>query len=99
MLLILTVPVLVGLPGFLVMLGVAGCRGTWILLLLLVEVAVDRCRSFCSVPSPLQSVQRAETWGVIVLLQAAVAFHVGIDHLNVVGHVGMPFELLNDGDL
>ena len=48
---------------------------------------MDRCRLFCSVSSPLQSVQRAETWGVIVLLQAAVAFHVGTDHLNVVGHV------------
>ena len=27
----------------------------------------------CSVPGPLQSVQRAETWGVVFLLRAAAA--------------------------
>ena len=28
------------------------------------------CRGFCSVPGPLQSVQRAEMWGVIWALQS-----------------------------
>ena len=38
--------------------------------------AVDGCRLFCSVLGPLQSVQRAEIWEVILLLQAAAAVHV-----------------------
>ena len=42
---------------------------------------VSACRGFCSVPGPLQSVQRAEFWGVglmmgciFVLLVTLVAF-------------------------
>ena len=66
------------------------------------------CRGFCSVPGPLQSVQRAEMWGVILALQSSGAVHLGIDNLGVVRHVGrlldgrpgsIPFELLKDGDL
>ena len=66
------------------------------------------CRGFCSVPGPLQSVQRAEMWGVILALQSSGALHLGVDNLGVVRHVGrlldgrpgsVPFELLNDGDL
>ena len=66
------------------------------------------CRGFCSVPGPLQSVQRAELWGVILALQASRAFHLGVDNLGVVRHVGRllsgcrrskPFELVDDGDL
>ena len=62
------------------------------------------CRGFCSVPGPLQSVQRAELWGVILALQSSGA----VDNLGVVRHVGRllsgchspkPFELVNDGDL
>ena len=60
------------------------------------------------VPGPLQSVQRAEMWGVILALQSAVAVHLGVDDLCVVRHVGrlldgchgsVPFELVKDGDL
>ena len=66
------------------------------------------CRGFCSVPGPLQSVQRAEMWGVILALQSLGAVHLGVNNLGVVRHVGrlldgrpgsIPFELLKDGDL
>ena len=55
---------------------------------------VRACRGFCSVPGPLQTVQRAEQWGV--------------DNLEVVRHIGLlldgrdtsrPAELVKDGDL
>ena len=57
---------------------------------------------------PLQTVQRAELWGVILALQAGDGIHLGVDNLGVVRHVGRildgrppsrPFELLPDGDL
>ena len=66
------------------------------------------CRGFCSVPGPLQSVQRAELWGVILALQTSRAVHLGVDNLGVVRHVGRllggcrglkRLELVNDGDL
>ena len=66
------------------------------------------CRDFCSVPGPLQSVQRVEMWGVILSLQSSGALHLGVDNLCVVRHVGrlldgrhgsVPFELVKDGDL
>ena len=66
------------------------------------------CRGFCSVPGPLQTVQRAEMWGVILALQTSRAVHLGVDNLCVVRHVGRlldgcrgskPFEFVNDGDL
>ena len=69
---------------------------------------IASCRGFCSVPGPLQSVQRAELWGVILALQTSRAVHLGVDNLGVVRHVGrlpdgcrgpVPFELVNDGDL
>ena len=69
---------------------------------------VSACRGFCSVPGPLQTVQRAELWGVILALQASDGVHLGVDNLGVVRHVGRifdgklssrPFELLPDGDL
>ena len=77
---------------------------------------VDRVRAdgvvqsrwgFFSVPGPLQSVQRAEMWDVILALQSSTAVHLGVGNLNVVRHVGRlldvfcgssPFELVNDGD-
>ena len=57
---------------------------------------------------PLQSVQRAEMWGVTLALQSSCAEHLGVDNLGVVRHVGrlldgrhgsFPFELVKDGDL
>ena len=42
------------------------------------------CRGFCALPGPLQTVQRAELWEVILALQAADAVHLGVDYLNVV---------------
>ena len=69
---------------------------------------VSACRGFCSVPGPLQTVQRAELWGVILALQASDGVHLGVDNLGVVRHVGRildgrvssrPRELLPDGDL
>ena len=70
--------------------------------------SVSFCRGFCSVPGPLQTVQRAELWGVILALQAKDGVHLGVDNLGVVRHVGRiwdgkppsrPFELFPDGDL
>ena len=66
------------------------------------------CRGYHSVPGPLQSVQRAEFWSIILALQAADAVHFGSDNLGVVRHVGRlsdgnvgscPAELVKDGDL
>ena len=48
----------------------------------------ERCRVFCSVPGSLQSVQRAELWGLILALQACTPVFVGVDNKNVVNHVG-----------
>ena len=48
----------------------------------------EGCRVLCSVPGPLQSVQRAELWGVILALQACTPVFVGVDNKNVVNHVG-----------
>ena len=70
--------------------------------------AVASCREYCSVPGPLQTVQRAELWGVILALQASCGVHLGVDNLNVVRHVGrmlddnlgtQPFQVIPDGDL
>ena len=69
---------------------------------------VARCRGYCSVPGPLQSVQRAELWGVIIALQASCGVHLGVDNLNVVRILGrmldgdlgpQPFQVVPDGDL
>ena len=76
------------------------------------DVGGDRgnrsCRGYCSVPGPLQTVQRAELWGVIIALQAAHGVQLGVDDLGVVRHVrrlldgnfgSCPAELVKDGDL
>ena len=42
------------------------------------EGNVQSCRGFCSVPGPLQSVQRAEMWGVVLALQSSGAVHLGV---------------------
>ena len=69
-----------------------------------VDPDVASCRGFCSVPGPLQSVQTAEMWGVILALQTSRAVHLGVDNPGVVRHVGrlldgcrgpVPFELVN----
>ena len=63
------------------------------------------CSGFCSVPGPLQSVQRAEMWSVILALQSSGAVHLGVDNLRHVGrllgghHGSVPLELVKDGDL
>ena len=104
-------------------LGVAGCGvyahasgAAWFgrkwghldLLHPLPDGAGEACRLYCSVPGPLQTVQRAEIWGVLVALQGCLRFHVGVDNLNVVNHLagiiagrraGRLFTLVNDGDL
>ena len=72
------------------------------------DLGVERCVLFDSIRGPLQSVQRAELWGIIVALQCSSAVDLGVDNLNVVRHVGclldgrpgsIPFQLLKDGDL
>ena len=61
-----------------------------------------------SVPGPLQTVQRAELWRVILALQATDGIHLSVDNLGVVRHVGRLVdgnvgsrlaELVKDGDL
>ena len=72
------------------------------------DEAGEACRLYCSIPGPLQTVQRAEIWGVLAALQGCTRMHVGVDNLNVVRHVsriidgrctGRPFPLVGDGDL
>ena len=72
------------------------------------DAVVTACRGFCSVPGPLQSVQRGEFWDVILALQANDGVHLGFDNLGVVRHVGRilddkpasrPAGLVKDGDL
>ena len=72
------------------------------------DAVVGACRGFCSDPGPLQSVQRAEFWGVILALQANDGVHLGVDNLGVVRHVGRlldgktafrPPQLAKNGDL
>ena len=72
------------------------------------ELGVERCVLFDSIRGPLQSVQRAELWGVNLALQCSSAIHLGVDSLNVVRQVSRildgrvtcrPFELTFDGDL
>ena len=57
---------------------------------------------------PLQSVQRAEYWGVILAPQGYSGIHIGIDNLNVLrgvakiidnGITDTPLPLVKDGDL
>ena len=73
-----------------------------------IDPNLPSCSGFCSVPGPLQTVQRAEMWGVVLALQTSRAVHLGVDNLGVVRHVDRllrgcrgpkPFELVNDGDL
>ena len=63
---------------------------------------------FSGIPGPIQSVQRAEYWGVILALQAYSGIHIGIDNLNVLRGVASllsrnvprtPLPLVKDGDL
>ena len=70
--------------------------------------AGEACRLYCSIPGPLQTVQRAEIWGVLAALQGCTRMHVGVDNLNVVRHISRildgrctsrPFPLVGDGDL
>ena len=53
----------------------------------MVILVLERCVLFDSIRGPLQSVQRAELWGVILALQCSSAVHLGVDKLNVVRHV------------
>ena len=58
---------------------------------------------------PIQSVQRAEYWSVILALQAYSGIHIGIDNMNVLRGVAallshrvprsVPLPLMKDGDL
>ena len=77
-------------------------------ILMVLDVLAASCRGFSSLPGPLQTVQRAELWVVILALQASNAVHPGVGNLNVVRHVGRlldgvrapcPLELEDDGDL
>ena len=88
--------------------GWFGRRWRHLELLLPGNLDVERCVLFDSVRGPLQSVQRAQLWEVILPLQCSSAVHLGVDNLEVVGHVSRildgqagrePFGLTIDGDL
>ena len=73
----------------LISLFLAGIIGVGAMLIRFAPVGDPQCcQGFCSVPRPLQSVQRAEMWGVILALQSSGAVHLGVDNLSVVRHVG-----------
>ena len=62
------------------------------------------CRGFCSVPAPLETVQRAELWCVILSFQAMHAVRVGVDCVTCCWACGTcedvrPSVWMNDGDL
>ena len=46
------------------------------------------CKWFCSDLGPVQTVQRAEMWGVVLALQARASVHIGDSNPHVVRHVG-----------
>ena len=48
------------------------------------NLGLERCVLFVSVRGPLQSVQRAELWVVILALQCSSAVHLGVGNLDVV---------------
>ena len=108
-LIVLLVFLLQVLGFLLIRLGVSGEVVCGVMLMMFVLDLDHRCcRGFLSVPGPLQSVQRAELWVVILALQTSRAVHLGVDNLGVVRHVGRllsgcrrskPFELVDDGDL
>ena len=50
----------------------------------------------CSVLEPLQTVQRAELWAVVLALQARTSVHIGGGNLNVVRHVGRLLGALDE---
>ena len=73
-----------------------------------VKMVVKGAAFFALFLAPLQSVQRADIWKVILALKACTPVFVGVDHKNVVNHVGQlltgqwrgrPFPLVKDGDL
>ena len=70
--------------------------------------SMERCRAFLPVPGVLQTVQRAEFWGVLLALQAYWPCHLGIDNLIVAKSIGRlldhdslikPLPSVKDGDL
>ena len=80
---------------------------TWIYFLLMATLSAECCGLHCSVPGSLQTVQRAEIWGVI-FCAAELQGSPSVDNLDVVRHVGRimvgkepekPCELLVDGEL
>ena len=50
---------------------------------------------FSGVPGPIQSVQRAEYWCVILALQAYSGIHIGIDNMNVLRGVAGLLSLVD----
>ena len=52
------------------------------------DARLERCRAFLPVPGVMQTVQRAEFWGVILALEAYWPCHFGIDNLNVARSIG-----------
>ena len=72
------------------------------------DARLERCRAFMPVPGVMQTVQRAEFWGVILALQAYWPCQLGIVNLNVAWSIGRlldhdslvkPLPLVKDGDL
>ena len=53
-------------------------------------------RLFCAVLGPLQTVQTAEIWCVVIALQARTSVHIGGDNLNVVRDVGKILDGLDE---
>ena len=103
--LVLLVLVLVFMLDCMLITGGTGVGGILMILVLLLS---SSCLGLSSLLGPLQTVQRAEFWGVVLALQATNAVHLGVDNLNVVRHVGRllnglssvrPLELVDDGDL
>ena len=90
--LVLLALVLVFMLACMLITGGTGVGGILMILVLLLMVCPLHVWVLALCRGPLQTVQRAEFWGVVLALQATNAVHLGVDNLNVVRHVG---RLLN----
>ena len=70
------------LGSTLISLRIAGVNVGGVVLIVFVQMVRFRLAGgFCSLPGPLQSVQRTEMWGVTFSLQSSNAVHLGVDNL------------------
>ena len=79
---LLVCPLLV-LVSLLISLLLVGIIGVGVMLIQFARLVIfSVVGAFFAVPGPLQSVQRADLWGVILALQSSGAVHLGVDNFE-----------------